>query len=174
MKRNGNKAHVDAGGGITVREATRQDLPLIFTFIKELAEFEKLSHAVVATEDVLLESLFGGSPSAHVLIAELDGEPVGFAVYFYNFSTFVGRRGLYIEDIYVRPGQRGSGVGTVLLKRCAGVAIENGCGRMECAVLEWNPARKFYEGMGAASLDDWIIYRFTSEQMKELLETRSI
>jgi GNAT superfamily N-acetyltransferase len=153
---------------VVVREATAGDLSLILTFIKELAEFERLSHAVVATEEALYESLFGDRSYAHALIGEYGGEPVGFAVYFYNFSTFQGRHGLYIEDIYIQPEKRGLGIGKMLLEHCARIAVSAGCARMEFAVLEWNPARRFYEAIGAEGLDDWIIYRLSSEKLKAL------
>lgn len=154
---------------IDIRPARRQDVPQILAFIRELAEYERLSHAVVATEADLVRSLFGREPSAHVLVASLDAEPVGFAVYFYNFSTFVGRPGLYLEDLYVRPAARGLGIGRRLLVTLARLALERECGRMEWAVLDWNePAIRFYRKLGATPNDDWTTYRLSGEMLGNL------
>jgi GNAT superfamily N-acetyltransferase len=154
---------------INIRPATRADVPQILAFIRELAEYERLSHAVVATEDDLLQSLFGREPCAHALLAFLESEPVGFAVYFYNFSTFVGRPGLYLEDLYVRPAARGLGIGRRFLVALARLAVERGCGRMEWAVLDWNePAIRFYRRLGAAPNDDWTTYRLSGEALGKL------
>jgi len=147
---------------ISIRAATADDIPAILAFITELAEYERLSHAVVATEDSLREALFGPAPAAEVLLADLDGMPAGFALFFHNFSTFLSRRGLYLEDLYVRPEYRRLGIGRALFSRLAALAAERGCGRMEWSVLDWNEsARRFYESLGAAPLSDWTTYRLT-------------
>jgi len=154
---------------ITIRAATEADVAQILAFIRELAEYERLAHAVVATEADLRRSLFGGERCAHVLLAARDSAPVGFAVYFYNFSTFVGRPGLYLEDLYVRPAARGLGVGRKLLLHLARIAVERGCGRMEWAVLDWNePAIRFYRKLGAVPNDDWTTYRLSAEALGKL------
>ncbi len=154
---------------ISIRPARRADVPQILAFIRELAEYERLSHAVVATEADLLGSLFGREPCAHALLATRDAEPVGFAVYFYNFSTFLGRPGLYLEDLYVRPAARGLGIGRRLLVTLARLAVERGCGRMEWAVLDWNePAIGFYRKLGAAPNADWTTYRLSGEALGKL------
>lgn len=153
---------------LVIRETSEADAPLILEFIRGIAEYEKLSHAVVATEESLRESLFR-QRAAEVLIAELDSEPVAFAVFFHNFSTFVGRRGLYLEDLFVKPEYRGRGVGRALLKHLARIAVERGCGRMEWIVLDWNaPAIKFYEQIGARPLDEWTTFRLTGEALENL------
>jgi GNAT superfamily N-acetyltransferase len=154
---------------IDIRRATRQDLPQLLTFIRELAEYERLAHQVVATVEDLSRSLFGAEPCAHALLAFLDSAPVGFAVYFYNFSTFLGRPGLYLEDLFVRPAARGLGIGRELLVRLARLAIERGCGRMEWAVLDWNePAIRFYRKLGATPNDDWTTYRLSGQGLHDL------
>lgn len=153
--------------GITIRDAGIEDIPLIHGFILELAEFEKLVDEVVATEETLCETLFGERAYAHVVIAEMNGEPVGFAVYFFNYSTFMGCPGLYIEDLYVKPSSRGEGIGKALFSHCARVARERKCGRLEFAVLNWNPARRFYERLGARIMDDWVVYRLTGKALEK-------
>jgi GNAT superfamily N-acetyltransferase len=154
---------------ISIRPATQDDTPQLLAFIRELAEYERLAHAVVATVDDLSRSLFGSEPCAHALLAFLDSAPVGFALYFYNFSTFLGRPGLYLEDLYVRPAARGVGVGRELLVRLAALALERGCGRMEWAVLDWNePAIRFYRNLGATPNDDWTTYRLSWEGLRDL------
>ncbi len=146
-----------------------QDVPLILSFIKELAEYERLSDSVTATEELLREALFGEHPRAEAVIAYDDGVPVGFALFFHNFSTFIGRPGLYLEDLYVRPAMRGRGIGRAMLVYLAQLARARGCGRMEWAVLDWNePAIKFYEGLGAAPMNDWTIYRLMDEALDKL------
>lgn len=160
-----------SNGTISIRVATEEDAALVLRFIRDIAAFEKLSHEVAATEETLRESLFGKEPAAEVAIAEVAGAPVGFVVYFENFSTFVGRAGLYVEDLFVSPEHRGTGVGKALLKHCAAVAVERRLGRMEWAVLEWNPARKFYERFGAKPMSDWIVYRLAGETLKELAQS---
>lgn len=137
-----------------------QDVPLILTFIQELAEYEKARDQAVATEADLRETLFGPRPYAEVVIAELEGEPVGFALFFHNYSTWLGRPGLYLEDIYVRPHARGRGVGKRLFTYLIDLARERRCGRMEWVVLDWNqPAIRFYESLGAKGMDDWRLFR---------------
>ena len=152
-----------------VREASEGDVPLILTFIRELADYEKLSHEVVATEEGLRESLFAGRRYAEVLIAEHDGAPAGFALYFHNFSTFLGKPGIYLEDLYVRPEFRGRGMGRVLLVHLTRLARERGCGRLEWSVLDWNePAISFYRGIGASPVGGWTVYRVTGEALEDL------
>ena len=153
---------------VTIRPATPQDAALILRFIRELAEFEREPDAVKATEESLSHTLFG-ERSAEAVIAEQDGEPMGFALFFHNFSTWTGRKGLYLEDLYVTPEARGSGVGTALLRHLAGIALDRDCGRFEWAVLDWNtPAIDFYTAMGAESLDEWRIRRVTGDALVKL------
>jgi GNAT superfamily N-acetyltransferase len=153
---------------INIRETTAEDVPLILQFIKDIAEFEKLSGEVVATEEIITETLFGEKPSAKVILAEVGGKPVGYAVYFFNFSTFVGRPGLYIEDIFVSEESRGIGAGEEMMRYLARRAKRENCGRMEWAVLDWNPARAFYEKLGAESTGDWLLYRLSGGALDEL------
>lgn len=158
---------------ITIRQATVDDVPLILSFIRGLAEYEKLLDAVKATEDALRETLFGAKPAAEVLIAELiaeeGGTPVGFALFFENYSTFLAQRGIYLEDLFVTPEARGRGVGRLLLKRLAALALERGCGRLEWAVLDWNtPAIGFYKRMGAVAMDDWTVNRLTGPALERM------
>ena len=153
---------------LSIRTTGPEDTPVILGFIKELASYEKLENEVVATEDLLNESLFGERPYAEAILAEIDKEPVGFALFFFNFSTFLGRPGLYIEDLYVKPEFRSTGIGKELLKHCATLAKERNCGRMEWWVLEWNPARKFYENLGAKAMDELIVYRLTGKPLEKL------
>ena len=138
--------------------------------IRELAEFERIPHEVVATEDIVRDSLFGTKPAAEACLVSCDGAAAGFAVYFENFSTFVGRPGLYIEDLYVRPEYRGEGVGKALLAHCAALARDRNLGRIEWAVLDWNPAREFYEHFGARPMEDWVPYRLSGDALKRLAE----
>jgi GNAT superfamily N-acetyltransferase len=152
-----------------IEETTRQDVPLILSFIKELAEYERLSDSVVVTEDALEEALFGKRPTASALIGYYEDAPVSFALFFHNFSTFAGRPGLYLEDLYVRPEMRGRGFGRMMLRRLAQLARARQCARMEWAVLDWNePAIKFYQSLGARPLDDWTVFRLTGEALEEL------
>ena len=154
---------------ITIRHATVDDVPLILSFIRGLADYEKLLDAVKATEDALRETLFGAKPAADVLIAEDGGQPVGFALFFENYSTFLAQRGIYLEDLFVIPAARGRGVGRLLLKRLAAVALERGCGRLEWAVLDWNaPAIGFYKRMGAVQMDDWTVNRLTGPALEKM------
>ena len=152
-----------------VREASEGDVPLILSLIRELAEYEKLSREVVATEDGLRHSLFGERRYAEVLIADHDGAPAGFALYFHNFSTFLGKPGIYLEDLYVRPEFRGSGIGRQLLVKLAHLALERGCGRLEWSVLDWNePSIGFYRQLGAVAMDDWTVYRVSGDALRKL------
>jgi GNAT superfamily N-acetyltransferase len=151
---------------VKIIPATERDIPLVLSFIRKLAEYEKLSHQVVATEDLLREGLFGPRPVAEVVLAYLDLQPVGFALFFHNFSTFVGRPGVYLEDLFVEPAHRGCGVGKALLVHVANLAVARGCGRFEWAVLDWNaPAIDFYKSLGAVPLDDWTLFRLTGEAL---------
>ena len=152
-----------------IREATEADVPLIMQFIRELAESERLADRVVATEDSLRGTLFGSPRFAQVLIAEEDGTPAGFALFFHNYSTFLGQPGIYLEDLFVREHVRGRGYGKALLARLARIARERGCGRVEWAVLDWNaPSIDFYKSIGAVSLDDWKVMRLTGGALEAL------
>jgi GNAT superfamily N-acetyltransferase len=152
-----------------IRTVTEADLPIILSLIRELATYEREPDAVVATEAGLRDVLFGPRRSAEVLLALEEGEPIGFAVYFYNFSTWLGRPGLYLEDLFIRPSVRGKGYGRALLVRLAQFAEERGCGRMEWAVLDWNePAINFYKKLGAKPMDEWTVFRLTREGIATL------
>ena len=152
-------------GRFVIRRATENDVPLVLDFIRKLAEYEKLLHEVVATEEILYQSLFV-EKKAEVVIAEEEGNPVGFALYFHNFSTFVGRKGLYLEDLFVLPSKRGLGYGKALLKHLAQIAVERNCGRMEWVCLDWNKSSiDFYKSMNANPMEDWTIYRLTGENL---------
>jgi GNAT superfamily N-acetyltransferase len=154
---------------LTIRTAEPADAALVLAFIRELAEYERLSHAVTASEADIGEALFGASPRVFCDLVESDGETVGFALWFYNFSTFVGRCGLYLEDLYVRPSARGLGAGKALLRTLARRCVDERLGRLEWAVLDWNaPAIGFYDSLGALSLDDWRIRRLTGEALQAL------
>ena len=155
--------------GLSVRAAEEHEVALVLAFIRELAQFEHLEHEVVATEDELRRALFGPRPFAEVVFACIDGEPVGFALYFHSFSTFLGRPGLYLEDLFVRPAQRGRGVGRHLLRWLARRALERGCGRLEWAVLDWNEAAiGFYRKLGAEMKDEWKACRVTGAALAAL------
>src|SRR3989441_13313556 len=154
---------------VSIRPATRTDVPVIAELIRGLARFEKLEHEVVMTEDLLAAGLFGERPYAEVLLAEDEGQAVGFALFFHNFSTFLGRPGIYLEDLCVVPEERGSGVGRGLLEHLARLAVDRGCGRLEWAVLDWNrDAIAFYERLGARPNSDWTVYRLTGEALTTL------
>jgi GNAT superfamily N-acetyltransferase len=162
-----------AASTLSITAARPADVPLILSLISELAEYEKLSHEAVATEASLQESLFGAQPGAEAVIARVDGEPAGFALFFHNFSTFLGRRGLYLEDLFVRPNFRGRAIGKSLLIHLAALALERGCGRFEWQVLDWNkPARDFYERLGAKANPVWVNYRMTGEALQRLAAAR--
>lgn len=151
---------------VRLAPAQERDVPRILALIRGLAEYERLSHQCVATEDALREWLFGPRPAAEVVIAWAGDEAVGFALFFQNFSTFLARPGLYLEDLFIRPEWRGQGIGRQLLAHLAGLAVERGCGRFEWAVLDWNePAKAFYRRMGAELLDDWRICRLTGDAL---------
>ncbi|HEY2590894.1 MAG TPA: GNAT family N-acetyltransferase [Steroidobacteraceae bacterium] len=154
---------------ISISPAAPEDAALLLGFIRELAEYERLAYAVSATEEDLRRTLFGRDAYAHALIARLDGQPAGFAVYFFNYSTFLGRPGLYLEDLYVRPAARRRGVARRLLAHLAGIALERGCGRMEWAVLDWNErAIGFYVSLGASPNEEWTTYRLSSDALRRL------
>jgi GNAT superfamily N-acetyltransferase len=156
-------------GTVSLRFARTEDVGLILDFIKALAAYEKLSHEVVADENRLRRTLFGDHPSAEVIIAELGGEPAGFALFFHNYSTFLARPGLYLEDLFVRPELRGRGVGRRLLSHLAEIAVERGCGRLEWWVLDWNePAIRFYTKLGARSMDDWTVFRVDGDALERM------
>ena len=154
---------------IDITPATLADVPLVLRFIKALAEYERMTDQVVATEESVRESLFGAHPSAEAAIARVNGDPEGFAVWFYNYSTFLSRPGLYLEDLFVLPECRGRGVGRALLQHLARVAVSRGCGRMEWAVLDWNDlAIRFYRRLGAQPMSEWTVYRLTGDSLKRL------
>lgn len=156
---------------IGIREAKRDDLPLIYALIEEIAEYEKLSHAVDATPEMIETALFGPKPAAFCDIGELDGTAVGFALWFHNFSTFRGRRGIYLEDLFVRPSARGSGVGKALLANLAKRCVAQGLARLEWSVLDWNtPAIDFYKARGAELMDEWTTCRVTGQGLWKLAE----
>ena len=154
---------------LAIRVATRDDVPLIAQFIRALADYEKLLHEVRFDEAVLAEKLFGTRPYAEVLIGEINGTPQGFALFFHNFSTFEGRPGIYLEDLFVTPEARGSGLGTALLARLAHVAVERDCARLEWSVLDWNaPSIGFYKALGAKPMDEWTVFRLDGAAMSGL------
>ncbi len=157
------------GEALSIRAATEADVSQILAFIRGLAEYEKLADAVVATEEGLRQSLFGPRPYAECLIADWQGEPAGFALFFHNFSTFLARPGVYLEDLFVKPELRGRGIGQGLLSRLAAIAMERDCGRLEWSVLDWNePAIGFYRSIGAEPLDEWTIFRLRGEALSRL------
>jgi GNAT superfamily N-acetyltransferase len=158
----------------SIRSARAEDAGTILRFIRELAEYEKLAHEVVATEQDIREQLFGPAPKAESLIAEQDGAPIGFCLFFYNFSTFLARPGLYIEDLYVRPEYRGQGIGTGFLREVVRLAKERKCGRVEWSALDWNkPAIDFYKKMGAVTKDGWIGFRLTADKFEDVIEGKN-
>ena len=153
----------------TIRPAAPMDVPTILRFVRELAAFEREPDAVHATEEALTDALFGPRPAAEAAIAEREGEPVGFALFFHNYSTWTGRRGLYLEDLYVTPDARGCGVGRALLACLAAIAVERGCARFEWSVLDWNAdAIAFYRAMGAEGLDEWTVQRVAGPALARL------
>ena len=154
---------------LSIRPATSADLPLIAQFIRDLAEYERLAHEVRFDEAVLEDRLFGARPYAEVLIGEIDGAPQGFALFFHNFSTFEGRPGVYLEDLFVRPEARGSGLGKMLLAQLAVIALERDCARVEWSVLDWNdPAIAFYKALGAKPMDEWTVMRVDGDALGTL------
>ena len=159
---------------LQIRKATEADVPVIVWFIRQLAEYERLLQEAVMTEETLRESLFGSRPSAEVLLGYYQDKPVAFAVFFHNFSTFLGRRGLYLEDLFVIPEMRGKGFGRALLVHLAEIARERNCGRFEWAVLDWNePAIEFYKRLGAVPMSEWTIFRVTGKALDRLADGRS-
>ncbi len=154
---------------IAVRPARPGDEALVLRFVRELALFEREPDAVTASEADFTEALFGDSPAAEAVIAEAEGEPVGFALFFHNFSTWTGRRGLYLEDLYVTPAARGRGVGRALLGHLAGIALDRGCARFEWSVLDWNAdAIAFYRSVGAVGMEEWTVQRVTGDALRRL------
>lgn len=159
---------------LRIRTAERSDVPLILRFIQGLAEYEKLAHECLATEAELERTLFGERAYAEVLLAFHGDDPAGFALFFHNYSTFLARPGIYLEDLFVDPAHRGHGVGKVLLSRLATLAVERGCGRLEWSVLDWNvDAIGFYERLGARPMSDWTVYRVTGDALKQLADSSS-
>jgi GNAT superfamily N-acetyltransferase len=154
---------------VSIRSATPADLPLIAQFIRDLADYEKLAHEVRFDEAKLGENLFGARPYAEVVIGEIDGAAQGFALFFHNFSTFEGRPGIYLEDLFVRPEARGSGLGKALLAHLAGLVVERDCARLEWSVLDWNaPAIGFYQSLGAKLMDEWTVMRVDGDALAAL------
>jgi GNAT superfamily N-acetyltransferase len=152
-----------------IRPSSVEDVPIILELIRDLATYERAPHEVTATEEQLVDVLFGERPAAEVLLALEEKLPVGFAVYFYNFSTWLGRPGLYLEDLFVKPEKRGKGYGRALLVELAKIARDRGCGRMEWAVLNWNePAIKFYQTLGARPMNEWTVFRLTRDEIARL------
>ncbi len=156
---------------LEIKPAVESDVPTILTFIKELADYEKLSHEVTATESDLHEALFGKRRICEAAIGYESGEPAGFALFFHNYSTFVGKPGIYLEDLYVRPEHRGKGYGKALLVYLARLAKERDCGRFEWSVLDWNePSIQFYKKLGAVPMDNWTVFRMTGETLNDLAD----
>jgi GNAT superfamily N-acetyltransferase len=154
---------------LLIRPSTADDVPLILDFIRSLAEYEKLSPEVAATEADIRESLFGAHPASECALAFREGRPAGFAVFFHNFSTFLGRRGLYLEDLFVKPEFRGRGIGRALFIHVAGIANDRGCARFEWSVLDWNrPAIDFYMKFGAKPMDEWTVFRLAGKELEDL------
>jgi GNAT superfamily N-acetyltransferase len=158
-----------------IRLARVEDVPIILELIRDLATYERAPHEVTATEEQLVDVLFGKRPAAEVLLAFEAKSPVGFAVYFYNFSTWLGQAGLYLEDLFVKPEKRGKGYGRALLVNLAKIALERNCGRMEWAVLDWNePAIKFYRALGAKPMDEWTVFRLTRNGIAKLANSERV
>lgn len=157
---------------IEIREATPEDAGLILQFIIELAIYEKAEHEVIATEEDIRQSIFSENTTTHALICSVDNKPIGYAVYFFNYSTWLGKNGIYLEDLYVTPDSRGTGAGKALLKYIAKIAVAKDCGRFEWSVLDWNePAIKFYKAIGAKPQDEWVGYRLSGEALRALAES---
>ena len=156
---------------ISIEFATPNDVPEIFNMIKGLAEFEKLSHEVTGSVDELQQSLFGDKPECEVIIAKSQGKAMGFALFFHNYSTFLTRKGIYLEDLFVYPEHRGKGIGLTLLKKLAKIAKQRNCARLDWSVLDWNEkAINFYESLGAKPMTGWLTYRLTGEKLQQLAE----
>ncbi|HUO11013.1 MAG TPA: GNAT family N-acetyltransferase [Phycisphaerae bacterium] len=150
-----------------IRPARESDVPAILSLIRELAEYEKLTHACVASTEHFIQHLFGPNPAAEAMVAEVDGRTIGYAIWFRTFSTFLGRPGIYLEDVYVQPAHRGKGIGKAFLKHLARLAVERNYGRIEWSVLTWNePSIGFYKSLGAQPLDEWKMMRLTGEELK--------
>lgn len=157
---------------LTIKKATTEDAGIILSFIKELATYEKAEHEVVATIEDIEKNLFGVHSTTEAVICFSDNKPIGFAVYFFNFSTWPGKNGLYLEDLYISPNSRGAGVGKKLLKYLANIAVEKNCGRFEWSVLDWNePAIKFYESIGAEPQSEWVGYRLEGQSLLDFSKT---
>ena len=155
--------------GLHIAMATEDDVPLILCFIEDLAEYEKMRDRCVATEEKLRATLFAKQPAAEVLIARLDDEPVGFALFYYDYSTFLAQRGMYLEDLFVKPVARGKGIGHALLSSLARLAVDRGCGGLEWVVLDWNDlAIGFYERIGARAMKEWVIFRLAGDPLEQL------
>jgi GNAT superfamily N-acetyltransferase len=156
---------------LKIERATEQDIPAIMRLVRQLAEYEKLAHDVVSSEEDFRRALFGPQRNVEALIAFADSSPVGFALYFYNFSTFLGKRGIYLEDLFVEPEYRGQGIGQALLRHLARIAKDEDCGRMEWSVLTWNqPSIDFYHRLDAVTLEDWRTFRLAGEALDRLAE----
>ncbi len=159
--------------GLDITSATPADVPLLLRLIRDLAEYEKLLHEVVATEDLLHQALFGPRPVIESVVARSGGDAAGFALFFHNFSTFLGRPGIYLEDLFVCPEFRGHGIGKALLVHLAQIACERGCGRLEWGVLDWNrSARDFYESLGAEPVEQWVLHRVAGPALRRLAQGR--
>lgn len=159
---------------LEIRKASKEDVPLILKMIKDLAEYEKLLHEVTATQEILMETLFGDTPRAEVVLGYFNEKPVAFALYFYNFSTFLGKPGIYLEDLYVVPSARGKGFGKNMLAYLAKLAVAKDCGRLEWWVLDWNKsAIGFYESIGAKAMDEWTVYRVSGGELRKLSDEYS-
>src|SRR6266436_1704118 len=160
---------------LQIRPARVEDVPVILELIRDLATYERAPDEVTATEEQLADVLFGEKPAAEVLLAFENETPVGFALFFHNFSTWLGRPGLYLEDLFVKPERRGKGYGRALLVELAKIAMERGCGRMEWAVLDWNePAMKFYRALGAKPMDEWTVFRLTRDGIAKLANSEGV
>lgn len=161
-----------SSSGLQIKEATRKDVPLILSFIRGLAEYERLAHEVVTDEKILSKTLFGKRAYAEVVIAHYGGKPAGFALYFHNYSTFLGRPGIYLEDLFVWPEYRSKGIGRALLVHLAKLTQKRKCGRLEWAVLNWNePAIKFYKKLGAIPMSEWTVFRVAGDTLMKLATT---
>jgi GNAT superfamily N-acetyltransferase len=172
MEKNGIEAESESLSNFRIRAAVEEDVPLILQFVKKLARYERLSHDVSVTEDLLRKNLFGEKRMAEVILAEDQNTAVGFALFFPNFSTFLGKPGIYIEDIYVDESYRRRGFGYAMFIYIVRLAKERECGRLEWSVLDWNtPAIRFYEKMGAVPLSDWTTYRLTGESLRRLADS---
>ncbi len=152
-----------------IRTAEEKDIPLLIDFVKKLADYEKMSDEVIADEEIYRKSFFGNVRFANAVIGYFDNKPVGIAIYFFNFSTFIGKPGLYLEDLFILPEMRGKGFGKKLLKHLAKIAVDNDCGRFEWSVLDWNEsAINFYKSLGAIPMDEWTVFRLTDEKLNNL------